>query len=158
MTKETRLINLALIGFGHVGRAFARLLLDRRAWFLREFGLEWKITGIATRNHGMCIDPNGLAVGKISPILEARIRTSTIPQRPRLRVDDRLRAPVRRRRSLRDEHSRPERRACRHLSSAKRCAPGSTWSQPTRARSRPTSASSPAWLACAACASSMKAR
>ena len=65
MGQEPRILNLALIGFGHVGRAFARLLLDRRAWFLREFGLEWKITAIATLRHGMCIDPNGLALGKI---------------------------------------------------------------------------------------------
>jgi homoserine dehydrogenase len=65
MTQEPRILNLALIGFGHVGRAFARLLLDRRAWFLREFSLEWKITGIATKSHGMCIDPNGLAISKI---------------------------------------------------------------------------------------------
>jgi len=65
MSQEPRILNLALIGFGHVGRAFARLLVARRAWFLREFGLEWKITGIATKSHGMCIDPNGLAVSKI---------------------------------------------------------------------------------------------
>lgn len=65
MSQEPQILNLALVGFGHVGRAFARLLLDRRSWFLREFGLEWKITGIATKSHGMCIDPNGLALAKI---------------------------------------------------------------------------------------------
>jgi homoserine dehydrogenase len=65
MTQETRLINLALLGFGHVGRAFARLMLDRRTWFRREFGLEWKITGIATKNHGTAINPKGLPVANI---------------------------------------------------------------------------------------------
>jgi homoserine dehydrogenase len=65
ITQEVRQINLALLGFGHVGRAFARLLLSRRSWLLREFGLEWKITGIATLNHGMAIDPDGLPVQKI---------------------------------------------------------------------------------------------
>jgi homoserine dehydrogenase len=65
MIQERRQINLALLGFGHVGRAFARILLDRRAWLLREFGLEWKVTGIATRSHGMSIDPQGLPVAKI---------------------------------------------------------------------------------------------
>ncbi len=58
-------MNLALLGFGHVGRAFARLMLDRRAWFRKEFGLEWRITGIATKNHGMAIDPKGLPVANV---------------------------------------------------------------------------------------------
>ncbi len=65
MSPETRIINLALLGFGHVGRAFARLMLDRRAWFRNELGLEWKITGIATRNHGMAINPAGLPISNI---------------------------------------------------------------------------------------------
>ena len=65
MTQELVQINLALLGFGSVGRAFARLLVHRRAWLLREFGLEWRVTGIATQNHGMAIDHNGLPVQKI---------------------------------------------------------------------------------------------
>jgi len=65
MEQESRQINFAFIGFGHVGRAFARLLLDRRKWLLREYGIEWKITGIATRNHGTAIDHEGLPVKKI---------------------------------------------------------------------------------------------
>ena len=65
MTQELLQINLALLGFGSVGRAFTRLLLHRRAWLHREFGFEWKITGIATQNHGMAIDHNGLPVQKI---------------------------------------------------------------------------------------------
>jgi homoserine dehydrogenase len=65
MEQEPRQINFAFIGFGHVGRAFARLLIDRRKWLLKEFGIEWKITGIATKNHGTSIDHNGLPVRKI---------------------------------------------------------------------------------------------
>jgi homoserine dehydrogenase len=65
MSQEPRLINLALLGFGHVGRAFARFLLDRRKWFLKEFGLEWRITGVATRTHGMAIDSAGLPLARI---------------------------------------------------------------------------------------------
>lgn len=65
MEQEPRQINFAFIGFGHVGRAFARLLIDRRKWLLKEFGLEWKITGIATRDHGTSIDHEGLPIKKI---------------------------------------------------------------------------------------------
>jgi homoserine dehydrogenase len=65
MEQEPRQINFALIGFGHVGRAFARLLIDRKRWLLKEYGIEWKITGVATRNHGTAIDHNGLPMRKI---------------------------------------------------------------------------------------------
>jgi homoserine dehydrogenase len=62
---EARQLNLAFIGFGHVGRAFANLLMTRRRWLVKEFGLEWKITGIATANHGMAIDAAGLEIPKV---------------------------------------------------------------------------------------------
>ena len=65
MEQEPRQINFAFIGFGHVGRSFARLLIDRRKWLLKEFGIEWKLTGIATQNHGTAIDREGLPIRKI---------------------------------------------------------------------------------------------
>ena len=65
MEQEPRQINFAFIGFGYVGRAFARLLLDRRNWLLKEHGIEWKITGIATKSHGTAIDHGGLPIRKI---------------------------------------------------------------------------------------------
>ncbi|HSW38599.1 MAG TPA: homoserine dehydrogenase [Acidobacteriota bacterium] len=65
MDQETRQINFAFIGFGRVGRAFARLLIDRQKWLLKTYGIEWKTTGITTKNHGTAIDHNGLPVKKI---------------------------------------------------------------------------------------------
>ncbi len=65
MEQEPRQINFAFIGFGHVGRAFARLLIDRRKWLLKEHGIEWKITGIATKGHGTAINHSGLPIRKI---------------------------------------------------------------------------------------------
>jgi homoserine dehydrogenase len=65
MEQEPRQINFAFIGFGHVGRAFARLLIDRKRWLLKEYGIDWKITGVATKNHGTAIDHNGLPIRKI---------------------------------------------------------------------------------------------
>lgn len=73
MTGATRQINLALLGFGHVGRAFTRLLISRRRWLLKQFGLEWKITGIATLHHGMAIDSGGLPMQKILRSRKARL-------------------------------------------------------------------------------------
>jgi homoserine dehydrogenase len=65
MTQDIRQINFAFLGFGHVGRALARLLLHRRKWLMRDFRLDWRITGIATRTHGLCVDHNGLPIEKI---------------------------------------------------------------------------------------------
>jgi homoserine dehydrogenase len=65
MEQEPLQINFAFMGFGHVGRAFARFLIDRRKWLLKEYNLEWKITGIATKSHGISIDHSGLPIKKI---------------------------------------------------------------------------------------------
>jgi len=65
MEKELKQINFAFIGFGNVGRAFARLLIKRQKWLIKKYGVEWKITGIATARHGTSIDPGGLPIQKI---------------------------------------------------------------------------------------------
>ena len=50
-------MNLALIGYGNVGRAFARLLSGRRTAY------PFRITGIHTRSRGTAYDLRGLAEG-----------------------------------------------------------------------------------------------
>jgi homoserine dehydrogenase len=62
---EAGQLNLAFVGFGHVGREFAKVLLNRRRWLVKEFGVEWKVTAIATQTHGMAIDPAGLPMRAI---------------------------------------------------------------------------------------------
>lgn len=44
--------DLALIGFGHVGRRFARLLDEKRERMARDWHLDCRIVCIATRRHG----------------------------------------------------------------------------------------------------------
>ncbi len=51
---------LALVGFGNVGQAFARLLLRKEQTLLDEYGLTFTVTGIATGRHGSVIDPEGV--------------------------------------------------------------------------------------------------
>jgi len=65
MEQELKQINFAFIGFGKVGKAFTRLLMKRRKWLIKKFGIDWKITGIATKSHGAAIDPQGLPIQKI---------------------------------------------------------------------------------------------
>jgi len=50
-------LRLALIGFGNVGRALARLLVEKR----KEY--PFTITGIHTLRHGTAVDPAGLPAG-----------------------------------------------------------------------------------------------
>ena len=54
--------NLALLGFGNVGKALAKLLLDKRDDLLNSFGITISITGIATARHGSVIDYSGVDV------------------------------------------------------------------------------------------------
>lgn len=52
--------NLALLGFGNVGQALARLLLQKRADLLDRHGITYNITGIATARHGAALNPQGI--------------------------------------------------------------------------------------------------
>jgi len=52
--------DLALVGFGNVGRRFARLIEERRDWLALDYDLECRIVGIATRHHGAVFREAGL--------------------------------------------------------------------------------------------------
>ena len=53
---------IALLGFGNVGQAFARLLQRKRDLLLKDYGLGFSIVGIATARHGMIIQPRGINI------------------------------------------------------------------------------------------------
>lgn len=53
-------LDLLLVGFGNVGRQFARMLLDRSVRLRSEYGISWRVAGIATRHHGAAFDARGL--------------------------------------------------------------------------------------------------
>jgi homoserine dehydrogenase len=53
-------VDLVLIGFGHVGRRFARLLAEQRSQLLADFDLECRIIGIATGRHGAAFRAAGI--------------------------------------------------------------------------------------------------
>jgi homoserine dehydrogenase len=52
--------NLALLGFGNVGRALARLLHVKESELQQRYGITFSVTGIATRHLGAAIDLAGL--------------------------------------------------------------------------------------------------
>lgn len=53
-------VTLAMVGFGNVGRAFARLLLRKQPELLKQFGWQVIVTGIVTGRHGAAINPGGI--------------------------------------------------------------------------------------------------
>ncbi|HYG12237.1 MAG TPA: hypothetical protein VD835_19985, partial [Pyrinomonadaceae bacterium] len=54
--------NLCLLGFGNVGRALVRLLGEKSAEMREGYGIEWRITGVATRRMGWLAAAQGLPV------------------------------------------------------------------------------------------------
>src|SRR5690348_1513070 len=52
--------DLALIGFGHVGRRFAELLIEHRERLLAEHDIDSRVVSIATRRHGGATQPDGI--------------------------------------------------------------------------------------------------
>lgn len=62
--------DLALIGFGHVGRRFARLLLEQRRQLSADHDLRCRVVGIATARHGAVCDPAGIDTDTAASRLE----------------------------------------------------------------------------------------
>jgi homoserine dehydrogenase len=71
------LADLALVGFGNVGRRLVRLLDERRAELQREFDLTWRVTGIATRRHGSIYHASGIDASHAAQLAEAGQQLTT---------------------------------------------------------------------------------
>lgn len=53
-------MDIALLGFGNVGRALARLLLVKQETLKKEFDLEINVVGVCTGRHGKALNPDGI--------------------------------------------------------------------------------------------------
>jgi homoserine dehydrogenase len=74
--------SLALIGFGNVGRAFARLLMRKEGVLRLQFNAGCKVTGIATGRHGIAIDPAGIDLERALSLVEAGQSLSALGAQP----------------------------------------------------------------------------
>jgi homoserine dehydrogenase len=72
---------LALIGFGNVARALARLFL-RKQDSLKAQGITFSFTGISTGRHGFAVNPNGLDILKALEIVESGGDISSLSTTP----------------------------------------------------------------------------
>ena len=57
---DRRHFRLGFAGFGNVGRALARLLIDRRDELDRRYGLSFAVTLLASARRGARVDPDGI--------------------------------------------------------------------------------------------------
>ncbi|HEX7619580.1 MAG TPA: homoserine dehydrogenase [Anaerolineales bacterium] len=73
---------LALLGFGNVGRALARLLLRKESELQNKYDLTFRVTGIATGRHGSAIDPDGLALEQALAAVESGQSLSPLTKIP----------------------------------------------------------------------------
>lgn len=63
--------NLALIGFGNVARALARLLLRKQDLLHSKHDITFSFTGISTGRHGFAVNSNGLDIEKALELVES---------------------------------------------------------------------------------------
>ncbi len=73
--------NLALLGFGNVGRALARLLKRKQAELDSRYGITFRVTGISTGHHGAAINLDGLDFIRAIELVEAGESLSTLSKK-----------------------------------------------------------------------------
>jgi homoserine dehydrogenase len=62
---NSKTYNLALVGFGNVGRAFVRLLRTKCDILRDQYGIEFRVTGVASRRLGWLATPDGFEIGAL---------------------------------------------------------------------------------------------
>lgn len=71
-----------MLGFGNVGRAFARLLIRKQALLRRDYDLDVAVTGIATAHHAMAINPAGLDLSAALACMEQKTSLASLSTLP----------------------------------------------------------------------------
>lgn len=82
-----REFNLCIAGFGNVGQALVRLLMEKTEELRRDYGIAWRVTGIASRRIGWIADDDGLNPQAIlNPESRARLQANAKDVREWLRA------------------------------------------------------------------------
>lgn len=68
MNPPMKRYRLALLGYGNVGRALARLLVAKTAELRERYDIEWEITGVATRRMGWRASERNIDLGNTDQI------------------------------------------------------------------------------------------
>jgi homoserine dehydrogenase len=70
-------MRLALIGFGHVGREFCRILLAKQTEWEKIFGWTFPVTAIVTSSRGALFNPDGIDLQRALSDIDSTGRFST---------------------------------------------------------------------------------
>ncbi len=73
---------IALLGFGNVGQALARLLQRKRELLLKDYSLGFTLTGISTARHGMAIQPGGINIERALQLISEKRTLDTLSTHP----------------------------------------------------------------------------
>lgn len=73
---------LALLGFGNVGQSLARLLLQKQEELRTKYDLSFSVTGIATGQHGVAINPEGIELDRALNLMRAQTSLDTLSLQP----------------------------------------------------------------------------
>lgn len=63
-------IKIAILGFGNVGKSFAKLLTEKKEEILRKFKLEVNVVAISTKSKGSLVNENGIDLMSVLDDLE----------------------------------------------------------------------------------------
>jgi len=66
-----KIYKLILLGFGNVGQALARLLLEKRSELQNRYLIRFMVTAIATGTHGRALNANGLDLERALEIMQS---------------------------------------------------------------------------------------
>ncbi|NLX09058.1 MAG: homoserine dehydrogenase [Chloroflexi bacterium] len=77
-------LKIAMLGYGNVARALARLLLRKTETLQRDYDLTFSITGIATRSRGSAINPQGLDITEALRVVDSGDKLDMLHQGPPL--------------------------------------------------------------------------
>ena len=64
-------LRLCLVGFGNVGKALAKLLINKKAELADRYNLSLQVTGIITGSHGGVINPDGVDLEQALAVVAA---------------------------------------------------------------------------------------
>jgi len=71
-------LKIAMLGYGHVARELARLLLRKADVLQKEYDLTFSVTGIATQSRGYAINPDGLNLAEALAVIDAGSRLDSL--------------------------------------------------------------------------------
>jgi len=75
-------VSLAMVGFGNVGQAFARLLMQKERELAEKFGLSVIVTGIITASHGGAISSGGVNLTRALEIIGRGYSLDILSEQP----------------------------------------------------------------------------